>query len=436
MEKSSKAPLIAPGNTWPFILVTALFFLWGVPNAFNDILIQHFTKSFTLTTAQSGLVQSAFYLGYFFLALPAALIMRRFSYKVGLMIGLVLFGIGCWLFYPAAQVGTYGFFLFALFVIASGLAFLETGSNPYVTVLGDFKSSERRLNLAQTFNPLGVVTAVLVGATFILSGVELSDAQVEQLKQAGEYQAYLDSEMIRVVAPYMVLGTVVLLWAVLFAFTKFPKIADEEEGADQGSFKALLGYPHFLWGVFTLLFYMGAQIGTWSFFIKYTKDFTGQPEKVAAYFLTGTMVAFALGRFSATLLMRYIKPNKLMGYYAIINAGLISIAILFPGWLGFWCLFFTSFFMSLMFPTIFALGIKGLGPNTKLGGSFLVMAIVGGAIMPPIVGLIEGATGSIATAMVAVLFCYGMIIFYSFVTSKPKGKLYDSSEDDAPVVSH
>jgi FHS family L-fucose permease-like MFS transporter len=376
-------------------------------------------------------------MGYFLLALPSALIMKRYSYKTGLIIGLILFGIGCWLFYPAAESGKYGSFLFALFVIASGLAFLETGANPYVAVMGDAGSSERRLNFAQAFNPLGVITALLVGTIFIFSGVELSTPQVEEMKQAGTFESYLHSERLRVVIPYMVLGSVVILWALLMAATKFPKIADESEKSapEKGDMKELFSYPHFKSGVIAQFFYVGAQVGTWSFFIQYVQDYTNQPEKVAGYFLTGTLVAFALGRFSATYIMRFVRPARLMGIYAIINVCLVAIAIVFPGWVGLIALFMTSFFMSLMFPTIFALGIKGLGPNTKLGSSFIVMAIVGGAVFPPLMGLIHLKTDSMAIAFLVPIISYLYIVHYSYVGSTPKGKLYEELET-TPVVSH
>jgi FHS family L-fucose permease-like MFS transporter len=437
MDSKNKSSLVAPGNTVPFILVTALFFLWGVPNAFNDILIKQFMKSFELNRLEAGLVQSAFYMGYFLLALPSALIMKKYSYKVGLIIGLIMFGIGCWLFYPAAQSGKYGAFLAALFVIASGLAFLETGANPYAAVMGDPGSSERRLNFAQAFNPLGVITALLVGTVFIFSGIELTEAEVQTMRQAGEYESYLHSERLRVVVPYMVLGSFVILWAILMALTKFPKIEAEgnQNAQEQGSVKELFQYPHFKMGVITQFFYVGGQVGTWSFFIQYVQDYTGQPEKIAGYFLTGTLAAFALGRFSATYIMRFIKPNRLMGLYAIINACLVGIGIFLPGWVGLIAIFLTSFFMSLMFPTIFALGIKGLGPNTKLGSSFIVMAIVGGALFPPLMGLIDLKTGSMAIAFVVPLISFLFVIHYSFIGSTPKGKLYEA-EEKAPVISH
>jgi len=393
-----------------------------MPNAFNDILIRQFKKSFELNTFQAGLIQSAFYMGYFLLALPAALVMKKFSYKIGLVVGLMLFGTGCWLFYPAATRGTYEMFLIALFVIASGLAFLETGANSYITVLGDPDMSERRLNFSQAFNPLGVIIALLIGTIFIFSGIELKDVEISAMQARGEYQAYLDMERMRVVVPYIVLGTVVILWAVLILVTKFPSIPTEKEHGTKGSLKALFGYRHFKLGVVAQFLCVGAQVGIWSYFIQYAQDYTGQPEKVAGFFLTGTLVAFAIGRFSATYLMRYVSPGKMMGMYATVNVVLVSIAVVLPGWVGFISLFMTSFFMSIMFPTIFALGVKGLGPNTKLGGSFIIMAIVGGAIFPPLMGLVQVTTGMMSLSFVIPLLSYLFIIYYSNKGSVPVRK--------------
>ncbi len=413
------------GIMLPFILVTALFFLWGIPNNLNDILIKQFMKSFELSRFEAGLLQSAFYLGYFLLSLPAAMIMRKFSYKTGLVTGLFLFSIGTFLFYPAAILGKFEFFLFALFVIASGLAFLETGANSFISVLGDPESSERRLNFSQAFNPFGAISGVLIGTFFILSGVEYNSSQIAQMKVEGTYQAYLSHETMRVVAPYLVISAITFIWAILLLRTKFPHLSDEHivNGKEEkGSFKELLSFRHFKLGVLAQFFYVGAQVGTWSYFIAYAQDYTGATEKVAGYILAGTLGAFLFGRFSAAYIMRFLKPNKLMGIYSIINIGLVIIGIFLPGWIGLWAIFLTSFFMSLMFPTIFALGVKGLGPNTKIGGSMIIMAIVGGAVFTPIMGLI--AKSSMAFAMVVPLICYVFICYYAFVGSKPKGPLY------------
>jgi FHS family L-fucose permease-like MFS transporter len=405
----------------PFVLVTALFFLWGIPNNLNDVLIRQFMKSFAITRFQAGLVQSAFYLGYFALSIPAALIMRRLGYKTGLVTGLFLYGSGTLLFWPAAIIGKYGFFLFALFVIASGLAFLETGASPFIAQLGDPATSERRLTFSQAFNPIGSIAGVLVGTTFIFSGIELTQSQTDAMKMAGTLDTYLHQETMRVITPYLILGCVVFLWAILIIRTKFPKLGEEAlatNTADHGGFRELFKYSHFVQAVLAQFFYVGAQVGTWSYFIQYVQDYVHESEKTAGYFLSGTLVAFAVGRFAATYLMKFVQPRLLMGAYSIANIVLVGIGILFPGWLGLWAVFLTSFFMSLMFPTIFALGLKGLGPNTKIAGSFIVMAIIGGAVFTPVMGLVFEATKSMAMAMLVPLGCYIFIAYFAFVGSR------------------
>lgn len=414
--------LFPAGQLVPFILVTVLFFLWGIPNNLNDVLIRHFMKSFAITRFQAGLVQSAFYMGYFLLAMPAAFLMRRAGYKSGFVTGLVLFGAGAFLFWPAALAESYGFFLCALFVIASGLSFLETASNPFIAQLGDANSSERRLNFAQAFNPLGAISGALIGTVFIFSGVELTPQEIAVQQARHTYEAYLRSETLRVVKPYLVIGAIALIWAVLIVRTKFPSIHSEheDEAGDRGHLRDLLRYPHFLFAVVAQFFYVGAQVGTWSYFISYVQEYAHQSEKVAGYFLTGTLAAFGVGRFASAWLMRYINPGKLMGSYAIANILLVGVAVLMPGWLGLWSVFLTSFFMSLMFPTIFALGLKELGPNTKLGGSLLVMAIVGGAVLTPVMGFLSEKTHSLALAYSVPLLAYLVIALYSFWGSRPR----------------
>ncbi len=434
--------LFPVGHLLPFVLVTALFFLWGIPNNLNDVLIRQFMKSFAISRFQAGLVQSAFYMGYFLLAMPAALMMRKVGYKAGFVTGLCLYALGTFLFWPAAVVARYEFFLLALFVIASGLSFLETASNPFIAQLGDPESSERRLNFSQAFNPLGSITGVLIGTIFIFSGVELTPQEVAARKVQGVYEAYLRTETLRVVKPYLVIGVIALIWAGLILRTRFPVIQSEHENSegDHGHFRDLFGYPHFLLAVLAQFLYVGAQVGTWSYFIQYVQEYAHQPEKVAGYFLTGTLAAFGVGRFVSAYLMRFIAPNKLMAAYSSANIALVAVGVLMPGWMGLWCLFLTSFFMSLMFPTIFALGLKGLGPNTKIGGSLLVMAIVGGAVLTPVMGLISEKSGSIALAYSVPLFTYVYIALYSWLGSKQRElgglRLPHKPEGDVEVVAH
>jgi len=309
-----------------------------------------------------------------------------------------------------------------LFVIASGLSFLETASNPFIAQLGDPDTSERRLNFSQAFNPLGAITAGLIGTIFIFSGIELSPQEIAAQKAQGLYEAYLRTETLRVIKPYLVIGAVAIFWAILILRTKFPTIQSEHEssGGGHGRFRELFRYPHFLWAVLAQFLYVGAQVGTWSYFIQYVQEATHQPEKIAGYFLTGTLAAFGVGRFTSAYLMRTISPNRLMGAYSLANIVLVALGVALPGWFGLWCIFLTSFFMSLMFPTIFAMGLKGLGPNTKIGGSLLVMAIVGGAVMTPLMGFISEKLHSVAWAYVVPLFCYAVIALYSFFGSRSR----------------
>ncbi len=415
--RDEDGPLIPAASRPAFFLVTGLFFLWGIPHNLNDVLIRQFMKSFELTRMQAGLIQSAFYLGYFLLAIPGAAIMRHYGYKYGLLVGLFIYSIGTFLFYPAAHAHSYLLFLIALFIIACGACILETGSNPLVAQMGAPATAVRRLNVSQAFFPLGAITGVLIGTIFIFSGIELKLAQVDQLKLAGTYDAYLTHETMRVIAPYMVLGVIVLLWGFLIWRTPFPAIASgrsRTNAESTGSYRALLKYPHFQLSVFTQFCYVGAQVGTWSYFIQYVQDYVHLPEKTAGYFLTGTLVAFGAGRFTSSYLMKSIRPNLLMGLFAVINFGLALIGVLFPGWVGVWALFATSFFMSLMFPTTFALGIWDLGVNTKAGASLIVMGDIGGAVFTPFMGLIYQRAHSMALAMVLPVACYLVVAYFGF----------------------
>lgn len=412
-----RAPLFPARHLRTFLLVTGLFFLWGIPNNLNDILIRQFTKSFDISRLQAGLVQSAFYMGYFFCSVPAAMVMRRRGYKFGLLSGLMLFSLGTFLFLPAALARSYSIFLLALFVIASGLGFLETGANPLIAQMGDPESAVRRLNFSQAFNPLGAIGGVLIGTFFIFSGVELKPSQIAHMRAAGVYHVYLQHETMRVIAPYLALGAVVLLWALLIVRTPFPALAEEQSRVDvlpRGGYRELLHYPSFLLAVVAQFCYVGAQVGTWSYFIQYVQDYTHQPERIAGSFLTGTLVAFGVGRFAAGQMMCTFPAHRLMGIFALANIALVAVGILWPGWIGLGAIFLTSFFMSLMYPTIFALGVSGLGKNTKSAASILVMAIVGGAVFTPLMGLLFQATHSMAIAMSIPLCCYFAVAYYAF----------------------
>jgi FHS family L-fucose permease-like MFS transporter len=417
------AVFLPPGRLVPFILVTALFFLWGIPNNLNDILIRQFMKSFEINRLEAGLVQSAFYLGYFLLAVPAGQIMRRAGYKAGILIGLCLYGSGCILFWPAALVARYWFFLMALFVIASGLAFLETAASSFIVQIGPVETAEQRLTFSQAFNPVGSVSAVLIGARFIFSGVELNKAQVTAMQVAGTYQNYLRGETLRVVAPYIGLGAVVLFWAVLIARTKFPHVgldysAQEAAGA---SGRSIWKRKHFTGAVAAQFLYVGAQVSVWSYMIAYMMNYAHLHERVAGYWLMSALIAFTLGRFTSTWLLKYISANKLLLYFALVNISVCTIAALHPGWLGVWCLVVNSFFMSPMYPTIFALGVKGLGPHTKTGGSVIVMSIVGGAVVTPVMGKTADMFG-VATGYLVPMLCFVGVALYAAFASLPEAE--------------
>jgi len=401
----------------PLVLIVSLFFLWGMANNLNDILIKQFKKAFELTDLQAGLVQSAFYLGYFVFAIPAAMFMRRFSYKAAVVLGLGLYAAGAFLFYPAAQEHTYGLFLLALFVIASGLAFLETTANPLVTVLGPTEGAARRLNLAQAFNPLGSITGVLIGQHFILSGVEHTPQELAAMTPAAR-AGFFAAESAAVQTPYLIIGAVVVLWALLIAMTRFPATRDTGDAAGKGGgkadFGALLRNRRFVFAVVAQFFYVGAQVGIWSYLIRYLQDAVpGTPEKTAASFLTVSLVLFMAGRFIGTALLRFVAPAVLLGAFALLNLLLCGVAIALPGWTGLYALVASSAFMSVMFPTIFALGLEGLNDDArKLGSSLIVMAIIGGAALTALMGAVSDHAG-IHWAMAVPALCFAVILAFA-----------------------
>ena len=425
LERESIFP---SGHIFPFLLTTLIFFLWGMSNNLTDILVQQFRKSFELNLVQAQLVQTAVFLAYATMAIPAALMMRRFGYKAGLLVGLIVFGAGTLLFWPAAVMGRYLPFLIALFVVGCGSSILETSANPLMARFGPAATAGQRLNFAQAFNPPGTIVGVLIGTWFIFSGVDKNPAEIAAMKAQGTYAAYLHSEILRVVPTYLILGAAVLLLAALIGMTRFPVISDSNE--DQGvvaealnprlmsSIGRLLRNPHLTLAVVAQFFYVGAQIGTWSTYIPYLRTYTAVSDKTAGYFLTATLIALAIGRIVSTSLMRLLRPDKMMGAYAAINIALLAVGVAMPGMAGGLAILVTSFFMSIMYPTIFALGVRGLGDDTKLGGSLLVMAIAGGAIFPPAMGWITRGTGSVALGYLLPASGYVVVALYAFLASR------------------
>jgi len=400
----------------PFILVTSLFFLWAFLHNINPILIPHLKKACQLTDTQSSFIDTAVYFGYFLMALPAGWFMHKYGYKKGILLGLLLYGIGAILFIPGASMRSYEFFLFALFIIASGATFLETVANPYITKLGPKETSEQRLNFAQSFNGVGAFLAPIIGGQFILSGIEHSPEKLKSMSTA-ELNAYLDFEAGTVKIPYLIIAGVVLLVALLFFVTRIPEIKEDGENENEKhsfSFK-VLRHRHVAWAVIAQFFYVGAQTGVGSFFIRFSRSVMELPEKQAALWWGSiAMVGFMVGRFTGTALMRVIKPAALLAIYAAINIALLAVALSADGKIAVYAVMAVPFFMSIMFPTIFALGIKELGEETKIASSFLVMSIVGGALLPPLMGLISDRTGSMQNAYIVPLICFVPVLWFGW----------------------
>ena len=467
--------LIAPGYVFTFVLVTLLFFLWAFPNILNDVLIKQFKKALELDMMKAGFLPFALKTGYFCLAIPAGLFMQRWGYRNGIILGLVLFASGCLLFYPAALSREYLVFLGGIFIMAGGCAFLEIGANSFVVALGDKETSERRLNLAQSFNPIGGIVASLLGTIFIFSGNEPTAEMIAQMKitpaidgvSLNAYEIFLKEENMRVFPTYLTLAVVVTLIAIIIWRAKFPEIAASRQDAhaQKGSIRELLKFPHWRGAIVSQFFYLGAQLGTWSFLIIYIQDNSPLGEKQAGAFLVANMVIFMIGRFFSTWLMKYFKPQRLMGIYALTNIALVTCAILGSHWaktqfgiglhdcafalpfglfngtpvpLGIYAIITTTLFMSLMYPTNFASGMKGLGPHAKLGASILVMSLIGGAVLSYCIGLIGSSplaivgyttdhqpVKAIAPGMIVPIISYGVIAWYAFYGSRPRGPVYD-----------
>ena len=399
---------------YPFILVTSLFFLWAFLHNLNPILIPHLKKACELSDMQSALIDSSVYLGYFVIAIPAGLFMHKYGYKKGILFGLTLYAIGVLMFIPAASARSYVFFLGALFIIASGATFLETVANPYITILGPKETSEQRLNFAQSFNGVGAFLAPIIGGQFILSGIEHTPQEMASMRLSGQLGQYLQSEADTVKIPYLIMACIVIFVAILFLFTKLPEIKEPDANVHGTSFSFnVFKYSHVKWAVIAQFFYVSAQVGIGSFFIRFAKYVADIPEKQAAIWWGSiAMVGFMVGRFSGTFFMRYIKPAKLLSLYAVVNIVLLIVALTAKGDVAIYAVMAAPFFMSIMFPTIFALGIKDLGEETKMASSFLVMSIIGGAVAPLIMGLISDKTGSMQTAYIVPLLCFFVVLYF------------------------
>jgi FHS family L-fucose permease-like MFS transporter len=422
MSPSHSVPVTERRFLVPFVLITSLFFLWAFGVNLNDILIPHLKKAFGLTDFQSSFIQVAFFGGYFLAAFPAGRLMEKIGYKKGILAGLFLCAVGAVLFLPASSSRIYGFFLFALFVMACGQSFLEVAANPYVTVLGPAASAERRLNFAQSFNAVGAVLSPIIGRTFILTGVENSSAQIAAMS-AAQLEAYRAAEASTVKGPYLLIAAIFIVVAVLVQLAHLPDVQEPE--AEAGSrtrapnSESVLSHPHLVKGVIAQFFYVGAQVGVASFVIRYAQfSVPGTPAKTAALYLLLHQIGFMAGRFIGSAMMKRIAASRLLSLFAAASLICATVALLATGLISVWAVVLIGFFHSIMFPTIFALSIKNLGPLTKRGSSLLVMAILGGAIFPALMGRISDAS-SIQTAFVVPLLCYVFILYFGVSGYKP-----------------
>ena len=419
MTKS--APVTERRYIVPLAMVTSLFFVWAIGVNLNDVLIQHLKKAFGLTDFQSSLIQSAFFGGYFLAALPAGWIMQRIGDERGILMGLAICATGTILFIPAASVRLYAFFLFALFVMACGQSVLEVAANPYVTTLGPVESSEQRLNLAQSFNATGAFPVALLGSRFILSGIEYTSAQQAAMSPT-QLLNYRTSEANMVKTPYLVITAIFLFIGVLIYLTKLPEIKESADTASRnGNVKlsGTLAFPHLIKGVVAQFCYVGAQVGVASFIIRFSEfTLTGTHEKVAAYYLQAHLFGFMLGRFSGSAMMQKIAPSRLLSIFAACSLLCLTIFLVGSGLPTVAALVLLGFFHSIMFPTIFALSIRNLGPYTKLGSSLLVMSIIGGAVCPAIMGRISDAW-NIQRAFLVPLVCHACVLYFAFRGYRP-----------------
>ena len=389
MKHSESIPVVPKKIIIPFILLTSLFALWGFANAVTDPMVQAFKKVLELSNSQAAWVQMAFYGGYFCMAIPAALFMRKYSYKVGILIGLALYAIGALLFYPAAITEQFWFFCLGLYVLTFGLAFLETAANPYALAMGPKQTATQRLNLAQAFNPIGLILGLFVAQQYVLKKLQSDDIIDFSALDEASKTLIKTTDLMVIRDPYVILGLVIIAVFVLFLVSKMPNI--KEEGSNENvkkTFKRLLKNKIYSKGVFAQIMYVGAQIMCWTYIYQYAEGM-GMESVTAGYYQMAAFVLFTFGRAVGTLLLRFINSGRLLMVFAIF-ATISTLGVIFIGNnIGLYCLVGVSFFMSLMFPTIYGIALGGLTEDeSKIGSAGLVMAIVGGALMPKLQGML------------------------------------------------
>lgn len=419
-----QARVVPPGLLWPFALLTSCFAFWGLANNMTDTLLAAFKQIMSMSDFQTSWVQMAFYGAYGCLALPAALFIKKYTYKAGVLLGLGLFIVGALLFYPASLTMNYFHFLGALYVLAGGLSILETSANPFIVALGPEATGTQRLNLAQSFNPLGSITGVVLSQQFILSQLNQATAAERAQMTAGELQAVQSQELTAVMGPYVGVAAVLVVIWILIAATRMT----DASGRDRSigllpTLRRLFSSRRYLGGVVAQFFYIGAQIGVWSFTIRYVMAELDLDEASASSYYIAALVLFAVSRFVCTWLMRYVRSSTLLAALAGLAMALTTVVLLGGGYAGVYALVGISGCMSLMFPTIFGLAVRGLGEDTKIGGAGLIMAILGGAVLTPLQGLVSDATGSISIAFLVPLGCFLVVALYglSFIVLARRG---------------
>lgn len=433
--QEQKVSLIRPGNTWPFVLVTSLFFLWGLANNMTDTLLAAFKRIMSMSDFQTSLIQIAFYGSYFLLALPAAIFIKRYTYKTGVLLGLGLFIVGSLLFYPASITMVYGHFLVALFILAGGLSILETAANPYIVAMGPEDTGTRRLNLAQSFNPIGSITGVLLSKIFILSHLNLASVEERTEMGAEALKAIQSEELTSVMGPYVGVAVFLIFLWVVVKLTSMPKASDARSKLDlMPTLRRLIKTPHYVWAVVAQFFYVGAQIAVWSFTIRYVMQELQLNEDDASTYYLVALVLFAVSRFVFTALMKFVSPRKLLLISAV-GAALATLLVVYgSGYPGVLALIAISGFMSLMFPTIYGLGIRGLGNDTKIGGSGLIMAILGGAVLTAIQGQVSDLTNSIKLAFYVPFLCFVVIFIYAVFEKELENEKHQKHEGNSEAV--
>tara|TARA_Y100001968_G_scaffold42797_1_gene32876 strand:- start:2055 stop:3389 length:1335 start_codon:yes stop_codon:yes gene_type:complete len=418
-----RVPLVSRETLIPFILLTICFAAWGVAANMTDPLVKVFSKIFTMSSLQSALVQFAYYGAYFCLAIPAAFINKRFSYKTGVLTGLGCAAAGAFLFYPASQTMTYGFFLLALFVLAGGLSILETSANPYVMAMGCEQSATRRLNLAQAFNPVGTNLGVFLAATLILPNLNQASAEQRASMSAAELKAVIGAELDAVMVPYVGMAVVLVVVWIAIACIKTPVNESTEQSSENiklgASLKRLMHNRHYRFGVLAQFFNVGAQTCVWTFTIQYAMAAIGGNEVDGGQVLQYSMIVFLVSRFVMTWLMQYLYPAKLLMIMSLIAAGLCIVMTQAPNTVGVVSLVAISACLSLMFPTIYGIALEGLGEDTKLGAAGLVMAILGGAILPLFQAAIIDSYSVVVSYVVPAL-CFLLVAGYGLFDIKNK----------------